>query len=47
MGGMFYDSEFNRDISNWDVSNVTNGSKEMLKKIDIKFIPKLFFSKYF
>jgi surface protein len=26
MSGMFYDSQFNGDISNWDVSNVTNMS---------------------
>ena len=24
MGYMFYDSKFNGDISNWDVSNVKN-----------------------
>ena len=24
MGGMFYCSEFNKDISQWDVSNVTD-----------------------
>ena len=27
MSGMFYDSQFNGDISNWDVSNVTNMSE--------------------
>ena len=26
MSGMFYDSQFNGDISKWDVSNVTNMS---------------------
>ncbi len=41
MGSMFYKSVFNSDISNWDVSNVTDKCKMFFRcPIKSKYKPK-------